>query len=198
MQHKIGTSYVIESLPEHDDVKHTLLDTIASMETEAIDLPVHTFPVDDIKQGRDVISNADYFVDLDERPYMDVLLEQTSFIQTMTNVFNDLGFTDAKIGTFWFQQYYQNDNHAWHTHGECNWAIVYYVELPDGAPPTVLYDLHTEEIIRPAVEEGDMIVFPSNTPHTSPPNEVDDRKTIIAMNVVCTDCHNIAEPGQRP
>jgi len=198
MQHKLGTTYVVEQLPEHDAVKQHILDTIASMETEPINEPVNTFPVDGIKQGRDVISNADFFVDLDERPYMDILLEQTSFVKTMTNVFNDLGFTDAKIGTYWFQQYNQNDNHAWHTHGSCNWAIVYYVELPEGAPPTVLYDLHTEEIIEPDVSEGDMIVFPSNTPHTSPPNKVDDRKTIIAMNVTCNDCHNLRDPGQRP
>jgi len=198
MRYKLGTTYVVESFPEHGSVKQELLRAIASTESESINSPVDTFPVDELKQERDVISNADYFSDTENRPYMDVLLEQTSFIQTMTRVFNDLGFTDAKIGTHWFQQYNQNDNHAWHTHGACNWAIVYYVELPDGAPPTLLYDTHTEEIIEPDVSEGDIIIFPSNTPHTSPPNTVNGRKTIIAMNVVCSDCHNITGPGQGP
>lgn len=82
----------------------------------------------------------------------------------------------------WYQRYTKKDEHDWHTHADMDLAFVYYVELPNGANPTV-FKTHTGKIIEPDVQEGEMIAFPGLISHCSPPNESNETKSIIAMNV---------------
>jgi hypothetical protein len=197
MKYTIGTSYVVEKIPEHNNIKNTILDKINDLNTDKLDIAVNTYPVNEHYTGRDVISNQDYFTD-QETPYLDFIQNESSFINVVDNIFYDLGYNDYIINEWWFQQYKKNDNHSWHTHGACNWSIVYYVELPKETPPTLLLDLSNKNIIEPNVKEGDIIIFPSNTPHTSPPNPSEKRKTIISMNVECNDCHDTIDTTRNP
>ena len=81
----------------------------------------------------------------------------------------------CKFGDMWFQQYPENTEFGWHSHPWTNLAVVYYVELPDGA--STLFDFG-----RVDAQEGDIIMFPAFLPHKSPvhPN---GRKTIISYNI---------------
>jgi len=189
MKKPLETAYCVFSLDEHNDIKDTLLDEIQNTDSEEIIMNSNSYSFLEGSTERDVVSAGDFFVDSPTQ-YMDTLVDKTSFIQQANDEFHDLGYDDAKIFKWWFQQYRKNDTHSWHTHGKSNWAIVYYVELPEEAPPTLFLNLYNHEIIEPGVSEGDVIIFPANMPHTSPPNKSNERKTIIAMNVVCSNCHN--------
>jgi hypothetical protein len=92
-------------------------------------------------------------------------------------------YEQYQIDNYWFQQYNKKDTHDWHWHERCFYANVYFVELPEDAPPTELQIPITGEIIRPNVKEGDILIFPSILRHRSAPNESDKRKTVIAFNV---------------
>ena len=59
--------------------------------------------------------------------------------------------------------------------------LVYYVELEDGAPPTVLQT--DAGLLYPDVKEGQALIFPSVFYHTSPKNESSSTKTVIATNL---------------
>lgn len=76
---------------------------------------------------------------------------------------------------YWFHQYPPNTEFGWHTHPWCNLAVVYYVELPEGAS-TMFSDGRVD------AKEGDVIMFPAFLPHRSP-KQNSGRKTIISYNI---------------
>jgi hypothetical protein len=81
------------------------------------------------------------------------------------------------------QQYYKKDTHDWHNHN-CSWSAVYYVELSKDSPRTQLIEPYSSNIITPNVNEGDILIMPGNVEHCSPPNQSDNRKTIISFNFI--------------
>ena len=87
------------------------------------------------------------------------------------------GLTLKKISNLWFQQYFQNSDFGWHSHGG-HWALVYYVELPEMSESTEFLNYGHFD-----VKEGDMILFPTFLVHQSPIIKSDQRKTIIATNL---------------
>jgi len=137
------------------------------------------------------ISNTDYFSQTSTHTdYMKYILNETPVSDMLLAEFNKLGYDSTEIGAYWFQQYHDSDTHSWHTHGDSHWAVVYYVELPESAPPTHIRSPYHKETIVPDVGEGDVLVIPAQVIHRSPPNPTDDRKTVVAFNVVCSgDCH---------
>ena len=88
-----------------------------------------------------------------------------------------LGYQKANITNIWFQQYSKGDYHGWHNHGECQFANVYFLDLPDTKMTTQFYK---EEPIE--VEEGTILTFPSWLIHSSPINTSNKTKTVIAFN----------------
>lgn len=80
----------------------------------------------------------------------------------------------------WFQEYQKYSYHPFHSH-ECQWALVYYVNLPTGSSPTA-FQTDADTVIRPELKEGDIIVFPGWIKHKSPPNNSKESKIIISMN----------------
>ena len=83
----------------------------------------------------------------------------------------------------WFQQYEKNSFHEWHTHTQCQWSSVYYLEFPKGSPRTVFVNpINNTDTFDVDTEEGDIITFPSFIVHSAPKVESNKRKTIISFN----------------
>ena len=113
-----------------------------------------------------------------QRPWTSFFLPL--LIPFMRNRMANLHYTDIKIQALWFQQYYQNSFHGWHTHGN-NWTSVYYLDLPDDSPKTEL--IINDKLVIPEISEGDIITFPSHIIHRAAPNKSSLPKTIISWNM---------------
>ena len=82
----------------------------------------------------------------------------------------------------WFQQYWQFDKHDWHTHGQAQFANIYYLELPDKNNKTEFFNVLDQKIIKEIeIEEGDLITFPAYIIHRSNTNSA-KQKTVISFN----------------
>ena len=119
----------------------------------------------------------------EEREYWSII--EQDIHKTLLECFNLIHLDGWKYGNCWFQQYYKNDVHDWHRHPESAYSCIYYVELPDNSPRTVFRNpINLNETITPDVKEGQILIFPATLYHTSPPSETDNRKTVIAFNIV--------------
>lgn len=90
------------------------------------------------------------------------------------------GYKETSTKNIWFQQYLKGDYHCIHTHGDCNFSNVLYLELPDNSLATKFY--FKGEQVELDVSEGDIISFPSFLAHESPINISGKRKTIVSFN----------------
>lgn len=141
---------------------------------KAIDSMERTSYVDDNQS----LSNTDWTLPKSYfRPYIQT---SASLILKSINEDNPITEEELYINNMWFQQYEENDFHTWHTHGECMYSSVYYVELPESTATT--FRIGDEEV-QLEVEEGDYVVFPSLLSHCSKPNTTGKRKTIISANI---------------
>ena len=95
---------------------------------------------------------------------------------------NEWNFENVELDKYWFQQYTKKGEHGWHYHYGCLYHAIYYLELPEGTPPTLVRAPNGFEFT-PNVKEGDILIMPSIMEHCSPPNESSLRKTIIAINI---------------
>ena len=85
------------------------------------------------------------------------------------------------ITNCWFSQYNNNDYHGWHTHPDCHFSNVFYLELPKNIPHTEIQNLNIKEL---NIKEGDILSFPAYLVHRSPFFKCKKRKTIIAFNTI--------------
>lgn len=120
------------------------------------------------------VSKTDYYLKT-KQDYHDLILPILKGIVEET-----LGQNLFQITGCWFQQYKKFSYHDSHHHA-CDWAGVYYVELPKGCQGTV-FCLGNEKEISPEVEEGELILFPGWVNHRSPVNKSNYSKTIISFN----------------
>jgi len=149
------------------DIKDNVLESINSMGK-------HQY-----RNKEQKLSNSDWHLDRDfHRPYMDIV---HPFLDVFFKELSET-FKSSKILThnFWFQQYNENDYHSWHTHSECTYSSVYYVELPYKTATTFKSNGAEFQV---EVEEGDYIVFPSCLEHCSKENKSNNRKTVISINL---------------
>jgi hypothetical protein len=101
----------------------------------------------------------------------------------MAEICDFMGYDHAEIDSIWYQQYYYGGKHGWHVHQSCTFTSVYYVEYPDGSPPTEFMNLMTKELIQiDSIEEGDILTFPSYIVHRASENKSDHRKTILSWH----------------
>ena len=99
------------------------------------------------------------------------------------NVTTEMGYINASMNNFWYQQYIKGGKHGWHVHEHCMFTSVYYLEFPEGSPRTEFKNTMTNEVFVPDVEEGDVMIFPSFIAHRSPINDTNNRKTILSWNI---------------
>jgi hypothetical protein len=169
----IDCPYVISKFEEHDKIKNTLLEFIDELGQSHID------------DGFDKIDNTDYNSNNDSRASMDKKYWKflcPSLTEHMKKVYSRLEFLEFSYLNCWFQQYYRNSFHNWHTHGHTNWTNIYYLELPSDDVRTHIKNQKTDSIVIPNVEEGYILTMPATLWHRSPINLGDKRKTVIAFN----------------
>lgn len=131
------------------------------------------------RSAHNSISNTDWHLAPNViRPYLELVLQPISQHVEAVRLANN--YTSSSVGRCWFQQYKKGDFHDWHTHGECMFSSVYYVDLPDGSPKTSFLLDGKEFSID--VREGDILTFPSFLAHRSAPNPSDRAKTVFSFN----------------
>jgi|TARA_R100001460_G_scaffold58532_1_gene98356 hypothetical protein len=161
----------IRKVEKHSEMKPTLLNLIDAEKGFKWSNGDHDT---DVKYN---VSKTDW----EQRPsnYVDFYLTH------MKEYFEEYDFVNCSQGrvhNVWFHQYHKNDFHGWHVHGGCQFASVYYLELPNKKFATQFYDYNKHEVINVDVEEGDLVIFPSFIPHQSPKVLDDGRKTVISAN----------------
>jgi hypothetical protein len=166
----IGIPYTVSRFKHHEQVKDKLLELIAES------------PSTNISIGKDSISRSDWHVPgTTDRPYWNFF--EPLVYPHITEVFESIGHDDVIIDNYWFQQYQHNNTHQWHQHRGASYACVYYLQLPAGAPTTLVRDPMTGEEFHLDAKEGDIVTFPSIVWHTSPVNQSMEDKIVIAFNV---------------
>ena len=68
-------------------------------------------------------------------------------------------------------------------HGGSNISFVYYLHLENPADRTLFWNPETRETFQPNAGEGDIVIFPSHTLHTSPIIRTSKKKVIISGNM---------------
>ena len=162
----------IQKVKNHKDIKHNLLNLIAKtpgskwINSDKTDLDYN-------------VTFTDWEVD-QEYEYKNYYLKQIyPYFENMEKFIN---CCRSIIHNVWFHQYHKNDFHDWHIHAGCQFASVYYLELPNKKYSTEFYDYEKKKIIRYNIEEGDIIIFPSYIPHRASKVLDNKRKTIISAN----------------
>jgi hypothetical protein len=170
----IPSPITINSFSKHANIKEELL--------EKISLAKNNSPKDDVAEVN--ISRADWFDAQNmKRDWVSFFLNNLS--DDLSKNYLEIGFDSLRINEIWFQQYYSGSEHGWHSHS-ANFTNVYYLELPEGSPKTLLLNpINRKEIIEIDVKEGDLLSFPSFVLHKAPKNQSLNRKTIISYNVDC-------------
>ena len=171
-KNKLLCPYYVRRFEQHDELKASLLQLIEEQNVEDILKP----------ETADKISKTDWYIKNNSvKLYWNLFSPHLP--AHLNEIFRDLQYGKYKFCDYWFQQYRNSDTHLWHRHDGCNWANVYYLELDKDSPPTNFMEPYTKEIIKPEVQEGDILTFPSFVMHCSPPNVSTSRKTIIAFNI---------------
>lgn len=162
--------YVVADLAVHDQIKNTLLSLIDNSPAGSMSNDTDRLNVTKVDWDK----STDF-----SRPWVEYLLNHLN--PHIASVFKEMGFSKFLLKEIWFQQYLNRASHGWHTHGS-HFTNVYYLELDDDAPKTVLINPFTREEFTPDVKEGQTIVFPSYVIHKSPDDFFEKRKTIVSWN----------------
>lgn len=182
MKIPMSINAIKKPFPPHQELKRKLLTSI-NREGNIQSLGYKEESNDNSKIRRLDWNNAK---DLKTRKWVNILLPDLQ--GHFDDLANSLGYEFAEIEQLWFQQYIQNDNHPWHVHSS-NYTGVYYLEFPQGSPPTQIID-HNDKLYTIDAKEGDLIIFPSFLIHRSPNVDHKIRKTIISFNI---DFYNITK-----
>ena len=165
----LNSFYFINKVKNHDEVREKLLYLIKNNEA------------DSTTYNDAFITRTDYHLDENhERTYLPLFFDTIEPIMQEQSKFM---FTkEMTIHHAWFQQYWQFDKHDWHTHGQAQFANIYYLELPDKNNKTEFFNVLDQKIIKEIdVEEGDLITFPAYIIHRSNTNSA-KQKTVISFN----------------
>lgn len=177
-KHKLGSFYLLGAFEQHNDIKDKILKLIDDNKYETLQEEVGVF--------------SNRITKLDWNSGKDLTRDWAKFCypilqEELTKIINQIGYVECHIEDLWFQQYYHNDTHGWHTHGH-NFTVVYYLELDKESPKTELIDpADQDKIITPEIKEGDILIFPSYVIHRAPVLNNKIRKTIISANITAVD-----------
>lgn len=169
----IPAPIILVDMPNHLDNKDKILKAIDQM------------PDLSITDNDDQITKSDWNLDHNiRRDYWDILTSSINILIEKEIKKLDLVY-GIRVSNWWYQQYYNTDTHAWHRHEGATYSCVYYVELPKDAPSTLLRNpLDIDQIFTTKAVEGQVLIFPAIFSHCSPPNQSQQRKTIVAFNIV--------------
>lgn len=122
------------------------------------------------------ITYADYFHEFfhKEQIYSSIIKENMH--PYATKLTEELNCTDYKFKGMWYHEYHEGDSFDWHTHDNCHYTALYYL---DGLATTELLGPYELDI-----KEGDVAFVPSMIPHRSPVAK--EKRSVIAwtMNLI--------------
>ena len=168
----LNCAAILEKFKYHKEIKEKLLSLINNSFSNHMQNDVYG---DDI-QRLDWSKNLDYSREWVK--YVKPKLEEH-----FNKCAQILNYEKCEVNGMWYQQYFKNDTHTWHIHGE-NYTGVYYLELPKNSPKTELLDqVNINNKITIQAIEGDIVIFPSFIIHRSPRIVSNTRKTIISFNL---------------
>jgi|TARA_Y100000114_G_scaffold128755_1_gene125914 hypothetical protein len=158
-------NYIYQSkIKNHSEIKTTLLNQI------------NLIPNNPVNDSKCKLFHTDWNLPVEmHREYKFLFFESVK--DHLNKISLDLSGVDIEITNFWFQQYTDNGLHSWHTHAGSHFSNVYFLECPDG------YSTEFKNF-KCVCEEGDILSFPAFLPHRSPLLKNNNRKTIIAFNII--------------
>jgi hypothetical protein len=171
-KNKLDCFYYIKKFEKHSQLKEKVL--------TAIDFADFKSPVSENCEIN--ISKTDWdFSKNDSRTWLQIL--GPDLLHHVGQVCSDCGYYKFTMHEVWFQQYKKESQHGWHVHGS-SFTNVYYLQLPEDAPKTLLVDPFTQKkIIELDVKEGDTVMFPSFVLHKTDKNFSNKIKTIVSWNL---------------
>lgn len=158
----------------------------------AFSVPIYKYKIKDWENKKKKLLNL--FDSFQHKVINNVI---TSPIDIKTNILLDeikLFEEDTQMkffsGEVWFQKYEHNMDHAVHTHGAIGFSSVCFIEYDKTvhSPTTFISPFGNHitgelERYRPDVEEGDIIIFPSNLLHYAPVNLSNKTRIIMSFNL---------------
>tara|TARA_R100001224_G_C3940283_1_gene122037 strand:- start:67 stop:624 length:558 start_codon:yes stop_codon:yes gene_type:complete len=90
-------------------------------------------------------------------------------------------FKEVTINSMWFQVYKQGDFHFKHTHPQCHFTNIFFIQLPNNEVKTMIRTPE-KNLSQLQFKEGDIITFPSYYEHESPINNSGKDKVIVSFN----------------
>ena len=177
---KLECFYSISKFEKHEQVKDNLLKLIAKADYTSPKFPNSEVDISRCDWHNATDYNREWFLYLKDNLFTSVLKQ-----------YNNLGYDGFTLQEIWFQQYYKDSEHGWHTHSS-NLTNVYYLELPENSSKTLIVSPYDQEtVIEVNVQEGDILCFPSFVLHKGPKNQSSKNKTIISYNTNLTYSDNI-------
>ena len=157
--------YKVENFIEH---KQILKDLIFKL------------PKTSIKRNDESILHTDYEMSKETiKEYRDYFCTEIlpEYLENFSKKYN---FSKVILTGIWFQVYGKDDFHNLHTHPQCNFTNVFYLELPTNCE-TEVYDLENNKS-NLSVKEGNILTFPGFYKHCSPVNKSNNLKIVISFN----------------
>ena len=149
-----------------------------SIKKELIELMIEEPP----QENRDPDNMvSDYWENNSEKKYINKFLQH---IKEFTDAVSDRYYAnDLHIIHAWHQYYTRTQSHGRHVHGGSNISFVYYLHLEDPEDRTLFWDYDMKCAFQAPAREGDIVIFPSHTLHTSPIIRKSEMKVIISGNM---------------
>lgn len=170
----IEDRYYTYSFKNYLQSKNILLNLITQMQSNSILDNHQNISKTDWKTSKDV-----------KRYWIDTFM---AFFQTeIKTAYEQMGFPSFKIHNFWFQEYNFGSYHNWHTHPECNFSNIYYLELPENCQ-TTQFKLHDGKEIFADAKEGDLLIFPAHILHRAVKNNSESKRIVIVFNTSIEHC----------
>ena len=172
--------FMVADLIGHNEIKEDLLTALESMPNNNVD--------EENDGAHNLITKCDWYTQDGMRQsgkdprYWEILFPHLH--KLVLTCMNKVGVDYFQYDVPWFQQYYEKDCHDWHMHPGSMYNVVYYLELPEDGPQTIIRNpIIPEETMEVGAKEGQVAIFPAILKHKSPPSNSKGRKSIIATNI---------------
>ena len=113
----------------------------------------------------------------------------TIFSDELQEFGKELNLNSFKIEDIWTVQYNKGDYHVVHNHGAGNLSAILYLDYDEKEHSATYFVAGQDnfnnrtEITSPTVQEGTLVMFPSNVLHFTVPNTSDKVRRVISFDI---------------
>ena len=144
-------------------------------------------PFDNVKAKDTHLTYTDYFEE-SEPAYAKDFLE---IVQPYLEEFHKVAkYKFTRVTSIWCQKYKSRDYHVPHDHGSTGYSCVFYARMNANVHKSTLFfspfpaEEGSRESSSIAVDEGDLVIFPSGLMHMAPPHDSNQERVIISLNLI--------------